>query len=278
MGAQRMGSQPQTLGIIAGSKSLPIELAKTAKTAGIGRIVTIAFKGETKKEMQGLSDSIHWLNVGQLEEMIRIFQYEGVSQCVMAGQIAPKNLFRLRPDKRARQLLMNLEKKNAHTIFGAIADELAKDGIELITAVPWLKTMMPGAGFRIGPEPSQQQQSDADYGFGIAKEVSKLEIGQTVVVKEGTVLAVEGFEGTDACLKRGGKLAGRSGGALAAKVAKKNHDLRFDIPCVGPQTIKTCARHGINTVVIEAERTLLLEREEMTALAERRGITLLTLA
>jgi len=130
-------------------------------------------------------------------------------------------------------LLFRLKEKNAHTIFGAIADELKKDGVELIEATPWLKSLMPQAGFHLGPELSDEKRADVEFGFRIAREVSRLEIGQTVVVKKGAVLAVEGFEGTDKCLARGGELAGKDGGAVAVKVAKVNHDMRFDIPCVG---------------------------------------------
>jgi DUF1009 family protein len=195
----------------------------------------------------------------------------------MAGQIAPRNLYEVRPDLRAMALLWRLKEKNAHTIFGAIADELKKDGVELIEATPWLKPLMPGAGFRLGPRPSESQQTDTAFAFRIAKEISRLEIGQTVVVKDGTVLAVEGFEGTDRCLERGGELAGREGGAVAVKVAKENHDLRFDIPCLGPQTLERCAAAGISTLGFEAGKSLLLEQETCGELARKHKISLLTI-
>ena len=132
---------------------------------------------------------------------------------------------------------------------------------------------MPQTGFRLGPEPYAALQADIEYGLRIAKEVSKLEIGQSVIVKEGTVLAVEGFEGTDRCLQRGGELAGKNGGAVAVKVAKENHDLRFDIPCLGERTLETCASAGIRVIAFEAGRTLLLDREAVEALAQRHQIT-----
>ena len=122
--------------------------------------------------------------------------------------------------RRALTLLLRLRERNAHTLFGAIANELQREGVELIEATPWLKPLMPGSGFRLGPKLSAAQQADVEFGFRIAKEVSRLEIGQTVVVKDGTVLAVEGFEGTDKCLARGGELAGPAGGAVAVKVAR----------------------------------------------------------
>ena len=122
---------------------------------------------------------------------------------------------------------------------------------------------MPGAGFRLGRELTAEQREDIAFGLRIAREVSRLEIGQTVVVKEGTVLAVEGFEGTDTCLARGGELAGKAGGAVAVKVAKENHDMRFDIPCVGPRTVETCRQHGIAVLAFEGGRTLLLDQPEL---------------
>ena len=258
----------KTLGLIAGSRSLPLELAKQAKAMGVERLVAVAFENETDPALAAFVDKIVWLRVGQLSKMIAAFTDHGVQHCVMAGQIAPKNLYDLRPDLRAMMMMLRLKEKNAHTVFGAIAEELKKDGVELIEATPWLKPLMPPAGFRLGPKLSAEQEADAAFGLRIAKEVSRLEIGQTVVVKKGTVLAVEGFEGTDQCLARGGELAGREGGAVAVKVAKDRHDMRFDIPCLGAQTVETCARAGIAVLVFEANKTLLLDRAEVEKLAK----------
>ena len=137
---------------------------------------------------------------------------------------------------------------------------------------------MPGAGFHLGPKLTGEQRADVEFGFRIAKEVSRLEIGQTVVVKNGTVLAVEGFEGTDQCLVRGGKLAGKDGGAVAVKVAKAGHDMRFDIPCIGSQTLETCAPAGISVLALEAGKTLLLEREACEPLAKKNKISVTTIS
>src|SRR5262245_25105856 len=195
----------------------------------------------------------------------------------MVGQIAPKNLYDVRPDLRAMGLLLRLKEKNAHTIFGAIADELQKDGVEVIEATPWLKPLMPAGSFQLGPKLSAEQRSDVEFGFRIAKETSRLEIGQTVVVKNGTVLAVEGFEGTDKCLARGGELAGKSGGAVAVKVAKLNHDMRFDIPCIGAQTLETCAAGGVAVLALVAGKTLLLEGETCARFAQKNKISIIAI-
>jgi DUF1009 family protein len=264
------------LGLIAGSKALPLMLARQARAAGVPKIVAVAFEGETDRELASLVDEVVWLKVGQLSKLIAAFRSRGISRCVMAGQIAPSNLFNLRPDLRAMGLLLRLKQKNAHTIFGAIADELAKDGVTLVDAVPWLVPLMPAAGFRLGRELSAEQAEDVSYGFTLAKEIARLEIGQIVVVKGGTVLAVEGFEGTDACLTRGGQLAGKDGGAVAVKVAKERHDMRFDIPCVGARTIQTCADSGVAVLALEPGKTLVLEQEAVAELCRKHKITVTT--
>ena len=133
---------------------------------------------------------------------------------------------------------------------------------------------MPDKGFHLGPKLSREQIEDVTFAYRIAKEVTRLEIGQLVVVKDGVVLAVEGFEGTDACLTRGGTLAGKSGGAVAVKVAREKHDMRFDIPCIGPQTIQTCADAGVAVLAFEPGKTLLLDRSDSEALIKRHGVAL----
>src|SRR5213078_2979941 len=229
-----MTDSPDSLGIIAGNRSLPLLFAQQARSLGVKRLVAVAFDGETDPALATAVDDIVWLKVGQLSKLISAFTDRGVRQCVMLGQIAPRNLFDLRPDLRTMGVLLRLKEKNAHTLFGALIEELAKDGLEVIEATPWLRPLRPGPGFTLGPPLAPEQTQDVRFGLRIAKEISRLEIGQLVLVKDGTVLAVEGFEGTDACLTRGGELAGKSGGAVAVKVARANHDMRFDIPCLGP--------------------------------------------
>jgi UDP-2,3-diacylglucosamine hydrolase len=267
----------EPLGIIAGNRMLPLLFAQQARARGAARLVAVAFEGETEPGLASAVDEIIWLKVGQLSKMIAAFTDRGIHRCVMVGQIAPRNLFDFRPDLRAMGLVLRLKKKNAHTIFGAIADELKKDGVELIEATPWLKPLMPANGFLLGPKLSDAQRADVEFGFQIAKEISRLEIGQTVVVKKGTVLAVEGFEGTDQCLSRGGTLAGKEGAAVAVKVAKTGHDMRFDIPCIGPKTLETCAAAGISALVLESGRTLLLEQQACEQLTKKNRITVTTI-
>lgn len=263
------------IGLIAGSKSLPLLFAREARKRG-ERLAAVAFDGETDPALAALVDEISWVKVGQLGKMLQALTRHRVRQCVMLGQIAPKNLFDLRPDLRAMAILLRLKEKNAHSIFGAIADELSKEGIELIPAVPWLQPWMPGEDYACGPKVTQVDRRDVAFGHRIARETSRLEIGQCVVVKRGTVLAVEAFEGTDECLERGGRLAGGDGGAVAVKVAKPGHDFRFDIPCVGPKTLAVCKEAGIAVLAVESGRTLLLDLETFESEARRLRLSVVT--
>lgn len=271
-----MADSLDTIGIIAGNRSLPLVFARQARQMGVRRLVAAAFEGETDPALAGLVDEMVWLRVGQLAKLIAVFTDRGVRHCIMAGQIAPKNLFELRPDLRALALLLRLKEKNAHTIFTAIADELNQHGVQLIEATPWLRPLMPAGGFRLGPKLTAAQQADIELGFRMAKEISRLDIGQTVLVKGGAVLAVEALEGTDQCLARGGTLAGKDGGAVSVKVAKENHDWRFDIPCLGPQTLRACAAARVTALAFEAGKSLLLEQETCAGLASQHNISLTT--
>ncbi|HZR16179.1 MAG TPA: UDP-2,3-diacylglucosamine diphosphatase LpxI [Verrucomicrobiae bacterium] len=264
------------LGLIAGNRTLPLVFARQARTQGIRRLVAVGFENETDPALGELVDELVWVKVGQLSKMIGAFTSREIKHCVMAGQITPTNLYDIRPDLRAMGLLLRLKEKNAHTIFGAIADELKKDGVELIEATPWLRALMPDQGFQLGPKLSADQRQDLEFGFRIAKAVSQLEIGQSVVVKRGAVLAVEAFEGTDACLRRGGALSGRDGRAIAVKVARQNHDFRFDIPCVGPQTLEACAAARIAVLGLESGKAILLEQPVCEELAKKNKISIVT--
>ncbi len=264
------------IGIIAGNRTLPLVFAQQARALGTRKIVAVAFEKETDPKIAEWVDETIWIKVGQLNKLIAAFTDRDVRRCVMLGQIAPSNLFDVRPDLRAIGLLLRLKEKNAHTIFGGIAEELRKEGVALIEAAPWLKPIMAPDGFKLGPALSEEERADVQFGFRIAKQISQLDIGQTVVVKSGTVLAVEGFEGTDNCLLRGGQLAGKEGGAIAVKVTKENHDMRFDIPCVGSQTMENCAAARIRVLALESGKNLVLDQDEVARLAKRHRITILT--
>ena len=266
-----MTTTHETIGVIAGNGVYPRTFVEAARRAGVSRLVVAAFKNETLPDLETQVDSWAWFRVGQLNKMLKYFRNEGVQHAVMVGQIAPKNLFDLRPDIRTLTMLGRLKRKNAESIFGAIADEMAKDGITLLPATTHLEDAMPGEGLVCGKPLDAETLEDAIYGFDIAKEMSRLDVGQTVVVKKGTVLAVEAFEGTNAAMERGGKLG--KGKAVMAKVSKPNQDFRFDVPVIGAATIKTAHEAGISTLVVEANCTILLEREAVEAHCAKWGIS-----
>jgi hypothetical protein len=203
---------------------------------------------------------------------VKFFRDQEVHHAIMAGQIAPKNLFDFRPDWKALLLLARMKVRNAETIFAAIADELSKNGIELLPATSFLENYLAPTGLIAGPSLSRRQKEDVEFGWRMAREIAHLDIGQTVIVRNGTVLAVEAFDGTNATIKRGGGLAGK--GAVMIKVTKANQDMRFDVPCIGPETIGVAANAKVRVVAVESGRTLLLERERLINAAADSEISL----
>lgn len=274
-GQLRMSPDLSSIALIAGNGIYPETFVKAARRAGVRRLVVAAFVNETKPELADMVDAIEWFRVGQLSKMISFFVRQGVKQTVMVGQIAPKNLFDLRPDLRLLLMLARLKQRNAETLFGAISDEMAKDGILLLPATTFLEDLMPARGHVAGPALKKRRWEDADYGFTIAKESSRLDIGQTVVVKNGTVLAVEAFEGTNEAVKRGGAMG--KGGATMVKVSKPNQDMRFDVPVIGPDTIRTAAEAGVDLIAVEAGKTLLLGLEELRQECQQRKVSVIAL-
>ncbi|MES2995216.1 MAG: UDP-2,3-diacylglucosamine diphosphatase LpxI [Verrucomicrobiota bacterium] len=262
----------RNIGIIAGNGVYPETFIMAArKHAPEAKLVLAGFENETRPEVAALTDAAAWFRVGQIGKVLKFFRGVGVTEAVMVGQIAPKNLFNLRPDLRALMILAKVKQRNAETLFSAIADEMEKDGIRLLPATTFLDDHLPSAGHVCGPMFGKRQTDDAEFGFRLAKETSRLDIGQSVVVRHGTVLAVEAFEGTNACIRRGGEL-GRRKNVMLVKVSKPDQDFRFDVPVVGPQTIENCAAAGVAAITIEAGRTLLLEKEKVAALCAKHGI------
>ncbi|HKP92317.1 MAG TPA: UDP-2,3-diacylglucosamine diphosphatase LpxI [Chthoniobacterales bacterium] len=263
---------PETLGIIAGNGVYPRLLADAARRAGVKRIVAAAFTDETDDALAAKVDEINWMRVGQLGKLISSFRGAGVAHAIMAGQIAPKNLFDLRPDWKTLLLLARLKRRNAESIFAAIGDELARAGITLLPATSFLEESLAPAGLIAARKLSRREEDDVAFGFEIAREISRLDIGQTVVVKNGTVLAVEGFEGTNEAIKRGGALGRKD--AVMVKVAKPNHDMRFDVPVIGVATIEVATQAHLRVIAIEAGRTLLLEKDALIEAAAQSNISI----
>jgi DUF1009 family protein len=260
------------LGIIAGNGAYPFLMARAARQSGVLEIHVAAFENETRPDLADYADSIEWMRVGQLSRLLKYFEKAGVHRAVMVGQIAPRNLFDLRPDFRVLMLLSKLKRRNAETLFGALGDELAKVGVQLLPATTFLEDSLAVSGLIGGPKPKKRHLEDIAYGFEIAKEVSKLDIGQTVVVRNGTVLAVEAFEGTNEAIRRGAALGKK--GAVVVKVSKPNQDLRFDVPVIGCETLEVASEAGVAIIAVEAGKTLLLDKEAVLTLAEEKQVTI----
>ncbi len=259
------------LGLIAGNGRYPFSLVAGARAAGVKRIVVAAFEGETDPALASHVDEIEWLRVGQLGKMIKVFTSRKIAHAVMAGQIAPSNLFNLRPDVKALILLARLKERNAESIFGAIGDELAKAGVQLLSATSYMDEHLATKGVFAGPRLSRREEEDVEFGKRIAKEISRLDIGQTVVVKSGTVLAVEGFDGTNATILRGGELGKKD--SVMVKVSKPNQDLRFDVPVIGPKTMEVAVQARLRVIAVEAGLTIVLDRETVAAMAAKHKIS-----
>jgi UDP-2,3-diacylglucosamine hydrolase len=260
------------LAIIAGNGIYPQLLAKAARAAGIKRLAAVAFSGETDGQLADLVDEICWLRVGQLNRLLATVRDWKISRAIMAGQIAPRNLFDLRPDWRALLLLAKLKQRNAESIFSAIATQLEEVGIRLLPATTFLEHLLAPAGLIAGPKLSRRQDEDVAFGWNVARQIAAVDIGQTIVVKNGTVLAVEALEGTNEAIRRGGGLAGK---AIVIKVAKPEQDMRFDVPIIGVETIRVAEETNVSVIAVEAGRTLLLEKESVVQAAKRANLSLL---
>jgi DUF1009 family protein len=262
-----------TLGIIAGNGVYPRLLADAARKAGVKKIIAAAFTGETDPVLSQHVDVIEWMRVGQLNRLLKFFNEHKVHHGIMAGQIAPKNLFDLRPDVKALMLLGKLKQRNAESIFAAIADELARIEVDLLPATTFLEESLASVGLIAGAKLSRREEEDVDLGWKIAKEIARLDIGQTIIVKNGTVVAVEAFEGTNDAIRRGGLLARKD--AVMVKVAKPDQDMRFDVPVIGVETIRVAAEANVRVIAVETGKTLLLERDAISKLADRSKLSII---
>ncbi len=269
-----MNETPEILALIAGRADYPLLLARAARKRGVKRIIAIAFKGETHREIVQVADEVVWLRVG-LEPMLEALKRCGARHAVMAGQIKPANIFRIGLDKALVELLKSMPVKNAHTIFGRLIAEIEKTGIKLLSASSFMQDYMPAAGPLTVRAPDARELNDIAIGRRVIKDTSHLDIGQTVVVKEGMILAVEAFEGTNKAIQRGGKLGGR--GAVVVKVPKVGHDMRFDIPVIGMWTLKSLKKAKASCLAIEAGGAILLNKDELIAQADAMGLAVIVL-
>lgn len=258
--------------IIAGWGSYPRLLIEGAKRAGVRQMDVVAIKGSTDRATWKAADNVHWITLGGIAEGIRWCGANGYQGAFLAGQVNPLSLFRGRFDPEVKQWLAELPVKNAHTIFGKLTEKFADVGVPILPASYFMDDQMPGVGVLTSRGLTESEQSDVDHAMRIAEDMGEHDVGQTVMVKSGMVLAVEAFEGTNAAIKRGGKL-GRGGG-IVFKAARKGHDMRFDIPVVGLKTLKVIKKAGATALAFQAGRLVLLDREAVIAYANAHNIAI----
>ena len=260
----------ENIGLIAGKGQFPRLFAQAARDHG-ARVIAVAHRHETDPALADLVDEIHWIYVGQLGKMIRIFKSAGVQRAVMAGGITRGRLFReFRPDLRALSVVRRAGAGQDDRLLQAVAAEFESEGITIAPSTLFLDELLAPAGKLGKRSPTQAELQDIDFGFRIAKEIGALDIGQTVVVRHHVVVALEAVEGTDACIRRAGALAGP--GTVVVKTSKPNQDLRFDVPAVGLDTIQAMIEAQAAVLALEAHKTLTFDRDQMLTAANRNKI------
>ncbi len=263
------------IGLIAGNGNFPIVFARAAREKGL-QVVAVAHEGETMPELAQWVDGIYWIKVGQLGKLISIFREQNVADVLMAGGIKKTRLFEGgMPDLRGMALLAKMIHKKDDSILRAVARELESEGITVRESTLYLDNIVAAPGVLTGRKPSKEEKLDIEFGWQMAKEVGKLDIGQTVVVKDRAVLAVEAIEGTDEAIRRGGGLCGK--GAVVVKICKPHQDLRFDLPAVGTMTIQSMEQVKASCLAVEAGKTIMIERDVLVRNADQAGIAIVAI-
>jgi len=266
----------ERIGLIAGNGRFPLLFAETARGQGV-EIVAVAHRGETPEEITTLVDDLTWVRVGELGKIIRTLRRAGVRRAVMAGGIRkPRHIGAIRPDLRGAAFIARTRSLKDDVILRGVATELERDGIEVVESTLFLGALVPAPGTLTRRAPSAREWKDIRFGFEVAKEIGRWDIGQSVIVKDGAVLAVEGIEGTDLAIRRGGELG--HGGVVVVKVSKPTQDLRFDVPAVGTTTIAVLREVGGRALALEAGRTVMIDREALLAAADAAGVSVVALA
>ena len=265
----------ERIGLIAGNGRFPIIFAENAKRLGYA-VSAVAHIGETAPELEQHVERIHWIKVGQFNKLIQALKEDGVRQAVMLGGIKKTHVFTtVRPDLRALALFSRLKQWKDDAILREVATELEGEGIRIRESTFGLRGILVEEGSLTERSPSKKEWEDIRYGWEVAQDIGRLDIGQCVVVKDRVVVAVEAVEGTDEAIRRGGLLAGE--GAVVVKRSKPQQDLRFDLPAVGPATVEAMASVKATVLALEADRSVLLDRDETLRKAERAGISVVCL-
>ena len=262
------------LGLIAGKGDLPMAVAGEAKAKGYS-VIAFGLESLADESLGSYVDEMKWINVGKFGKLIDGLKKSGVKEAVMAGKVSKTLLYKskITPDLRAVKLLFSLKDRKDDSILLALADELAKEDITLLDITMFSRELLMPEGVLTKSRPSEDEWKDIKFGWEIAKEIGRMDIGQTVVVKDLAVMAIEAIEGTDEAIRRGGKLAGK--GAVVVKVSKPNQDMRFDVPTVGVQTVLAMREVKARVLCVEPQKSLVLNRERLIEEAKKADIAIL---
>lgn len=259
--------------LIAGNGKLPLLVLEGARSQGI-EMVVFGLREETFPEIERVAPRIHWVSLGELGRALDVLRDERVTHAVMAGQVKHKQIFSsIRPDWQMAKLLMSLATKNTDSLIGAVARVLEEQGIELVDSTAFLGPLLPEPGVLTRRAPDEREAADIAYGRRIARQIAGLDLGQTVVVRDGACVAIEAMEGTDEAIERAGRIADGQP-LVVVKVSKPDQDMRFDVPVVGVPTVQVMGRAGATALAIDARRTLLIDRDPMIAAANAAGIAI----
>lgn len=260
------------LGLIAGNGRFPFLVAEAAKKQGL-RVVLVKLREEADPGIESLVDESHEVSIGQLGSCISALKKAGVHEAIMAGQVRHRQIFSgIVPDLTLMGVLARLALKNTDSLIGGVADALEREGIRLISSVTLLGDQLATEGTMAGKKPSSDELKAIDYGIRVASELGRLDIGQTAVIKDRAVVALEAMEGTDEAIVRGARIAGP--GVVVVKMAKPRQDMRFDVPVVGMRTLDTLFEAKAAVLAVEAGKTLLLDKAQFLASARERGIAI----
>jgi DUF1009 family protein len=262
----------EKLVVVAGAGSYPRLVVEGAKRVGVARVDVVALAGSTARATRRAADEVIPVTLGTIAAGIREIGRRRYDGAILAGQVNPLSLFRSRFDPEVTAWLKELPVKNAHSVFSKLIDKLADHGVTVLPASLFLDGHLPGAGALTARGFTPEERADVTHAMRVARDMGLHDVGQTVMVKRGMVLAVEAFEGTNRAIRRGGRLGGS--GAVLFKAAREGHDMRFDIPVVGLKTLKVMKRAGVTALGFQAGRLVLLDREAVIAFADRHGIAL----
>ncbi|MBF0211494.1 MAG: UDP-2,3-diacylglucosamine diphosphatase LpxI [Desulfamplus sp.] len=265
----------KSIGLIAGGGQFPLLFAKKASEKGY-KVCAAAYINEASKELENYVDAIEWLHLGQVGRLLKFFKKQGVTESVMMGSVKKTKIFTdIRPDFKAIAFIATKGQTHDDSILSSFADLLEKEGVNIRPSTFLLPELISPKGCWTRKYPDNAEQKDIKVGWHIAREIGKLDIGQSVVVSNGTVLAVEAIDGTDATIKRGASLTDR--GAVVVKLSKLKQDLRFDLPSAGVETINIMAQYGASVLVLEADKSITFDRDKMIDVADKHKISIIAI-